>query len=212
MKFEIKHRFTGSVLFTIETENMRLALEAAVKDGANLRGAHLRGANLGGAHLRGANLGGADLRGANLGGADLRGANLGDAYLRGANLGGAYLGGADLGGADLRGANLGDAYLGGADLGDANLGGAHLRGAKIRDDIEVAQAPIQIGGLTWLVTIWDQHMQIGCEFHSHKEWMKFTKAEWIKMGGKDANALRISHKAALMALCDSHAAKVKEKP
>ncbi len=122
MKFEIKHRFTGSVLFTIETETMRLALEAAVKSGAN------------------------------------------------------------------------------------------LRGAKIRGGITVTQAPLQVLGLTWTVIIWDRHMQIGCEFHSHDEWRNFTDAEWIKMGGKDADTFRAAHKAVLMALCDSHAAKVKGKP
>ena len=147
MKFEIKHRFNGSILFTMETESIRLALEAAVKSGAYLRDAYLDGA---------------DLRGAHLDGADLRGAD--------------------------------------------------LRGAKIRDGIEIKQAPIQVIGLTWFVIIWDAHMQIGCEFHSHAEWRKFTKAEWVKMGGKDADKFRIAHKAAIMALCDSHAANVKDKP
>ncbi|KDC23021.1 pentapeptide repeat protein [Bordetella bronchiseptica E014] len=153
MKFEIKNRYTGAVLFTADvpddTESgliARVALEQAVERGANLRGADLGGAYLRGADLRGADLGGADLGGANLGGAylrgaDLGGANLGGAYLRGADLrgadlGGAYLGGANLGGAylggaDLRGADLRGADLGGADLGGANLGGAYLRGADL---------------------------------------------------------------------------------
>ena len=54
MLFEIKHRFSGSVLFSLETESLKLCVEAAVKDGANLYGADLRGA-----YLRGANLDGA---------------------------------------------------------------------------------------------------------------------------------------------------------
>ena len=152
MKFEIRSRWSGWVLFSLETESLKLAVEAGVKSGANLRaanlrGANLRGANLGAANLRGANLGAANLRGADLGGADLRaanlrGADLRDANLRGADLGGADLRGADLGGADLgaanlrganlRGANLGDANLRGANLGDANLRGADLRGADLR--------------------------------------------------------------------------------
>ena len=69
MLFEIKHRLSGSVLFSLETESLKLCVEAAVKDGAYLRGAYLRGA-----YLRGANLDGADLRGANLRGAYLDGA------------------------------------------------------------------------------------------------------------------------------------------
>ena len=84
MKFEIKHRYTQSVLFSLETKNLKLAVEAAVKTGAYLEGAYLEGAN-----LRGANLGGANLGGANLGGANLEGANLGGANLEGANLEGA---------------------------------------------------------------------------------------------------------------------------
>ena len=76
MIFKIKNRFTGHVLFSLETESLKLCVEAAVNDGANLDGANLDGAN-----LRGANLGGANLRGANL-----RGANLDGAYLDGAKL------------------------------------------------------------------------------------------------------------------------------
>ena len=76
---EIKHRFSGSVLFSLETESLKLCVEAAVKGGANLGGANLGGANLDGANLGGANLGGAYLDGANLGGAYLDGANLGGA-------------------------------------------------------------------------------------------------------------------------------------
>ena len=86
MKFEINSRWDSTVLFTCEAASLLLAVEAAVKEGANLEGANLRGANLEGANLRGANL-----RGANLEGANLRGANLEGANLRGADLEGAYL-------------------------------------------------------------------------------------------------------------------------
>ncbi len=63
MKFEIKNRYTGNILYQAEAESFHALVQAAVKAKANLYGA-----NLGGANLRGANLGGADLRGANLGG------------------------------------------------------------------------------------------------------------------------------------------------
>ena len=46
MKIDIKSWFTGKVLFSIETETWRLAMEAAVKSKANLRDANLGGANL----------------------------------------------------------------------------------------------------------------------------------------------------------------------
>ena len=44
MKFEIKARFTGTVLFSLETDSLRLCVEAAVMRGADLRGANLTGA------------------------------------------------------------------------------------------------------------------------------------------------------------------------
>ena len=49
MKFEIKHRFTGKVLFSLETKSLKVALELAIERDTNLRGADLRGANLRGA-------------------------------------------------------------------------------------------------------------------------------------------------------------------
>ena len=59
----IKHRFSESTLCEFDVETVKLAVETAVKDGANLRGANLHGANLYGSNLRGADLYGADLRG-----------------------------------------------------------------------------------------------------------------------------------------------------
>ncbi len=124
MKFEIKNRFIGEIIFSVETENFRMAVELAVKSGAYLFRANLSGANLSGAHLSGAHLSGADLSGANLSGANLSGAHLSGADLSGANLSGANLSGADLSGAHLSGAHLSGANLSGADLSGADLSGA----------------------------------------------------------------------------------------
>ena len=78
VKFEIKNRWTGSVIFEYEKENNTLkdTVEKAVEGGANLGGAYLEGANLEGADLRGAYLEGAYLGRANLRGAYLKGAYL----------------------------------------------------------------------------------------------------------------------------------------
>ena len=56
MRIEIKSWYSGGVLFSFETNSVKVALEAAVKSGANLgdadlRDAELRGADLGGARL-----------------------------------------------------------------------------------------------------------------------------------------------------------------
>ena len=111
IKLQINNRYTGKVIFELETANntiKKTLLEAIKQDAnlqdANLQGAYLQDANLRGAYLQGANLQGANLQGANLQDANLQGANLQDAYLQGAN---------------LQGANLQDAYLQGAYLRDA---------------------------------------------------------------------------------------------
>jgi uncharacterized protein YjbI with pentapeptide repeats len=91
---EIKHRYNGSVLLTVDRNTLSYA--------------YLSGANLSGANLSGADLSGANLSGANLSGADLSGADLSDA-----NLSGADLSGADLSGADLSGAKYGEYTMSG---------------------------------------------------------------------------------------------------
>ena len=111
MLFEIKYRFSGAVLFSLETESFKLCVEAAVKSGANLSGADLTRAD-----LSEVNLIRADLTRADLSGADLTRVNL----IR------ADLTRADLSGADLSGANLIRTNLSGADLTRADLSGANL--------------------------------------------------------------------------------------
>jgi len=93
MKIEIKHRYTGEVIYSYECESntIKRTVEKAVKDNANLEYANLeyadlRNANLRNANLRNANLWNADLENANLENANLENANLEDANLRNANL------------------------------------------------------------------------------------------------------------------------------
>ena len=66
MKFEIKSRWSGDVLFSLECGSWKICVEAALKSGADLNGADLSSANLNGADLYGANLSSANLRGADL--------------------------------------------------------------------------------------------------------------------------------------------------
>jgi hypothetical protein len=123
MRIEIKSWITGKILFEREAGSLKLAVELACKQGADLRDADLSDAVLRGAVLRGADLSDAVLRGA---------------VLRGADLSGAVLRGADLSDADLSGADLSDAVLRGAVLSDADLSDAVLRGAVLSDDQVIA--------------------------------------------------------------------------
>lgn len=52
MKFEIKNRFSGELIFSIETDSWKLAVEAAIKAKSNLSYANLSSANLRYADLR----------------------------------------------------------------------------------------------------------------------------------------------------------------
>ena len=106
----------GKEPLEIEADTVAEAVQYAVKNRLDLRGADLFRANLRGADLRMANLFGANLREADLRWADLSYADLREANLRGADLFRADLRGADLFRADLRGANLRWADLRKADV------------------------------------------------------------------------------------------------
>jgi len=86
MQFEIKSWLDNSVLFSLETESLKLCVEAAIKSGARLDRASLDGASLVGASLDGASLDGARLDGARLDRASLDRASLVGASLVGASL------------------------------------------------------------------------------------------------------------------------------
>jgi hypothetical protein len=142
MIYEIKHKITGRILFSLETSSMKLTVEAAVKANADLRSADLQYADLRSADLRSADLRSASLRSADLRYADLRSADLQYASLRSADL--RY---ADLQYASLRSADLRYADLRSADLRDADLQYTDLR--FFRDDLwaVLSSAPNEVMGL-----------------------------------------------------------------
>jgi hypothetical protein len=107
---------------------------------------------------------------------------------------------ANLEGANLEGANLEGANLEGANLEGANLEGANLEGAKWRDGITITKAPIQIYGLTWPVTILDEHMQIGCELHRLSDWEAFDDARIGRMDAHLAKKFWSENKDALLGM------------
>ena len=127
-------------------------------------------------------------------------ANLARANLARANLARANLARANLDGASLDGANLYGANLDGASLYGANLDGANLDGAKFGDGVTAARGIRQVLGLRWPVTIFDNHMRIGCQLHSLADWATFTKRDIVEMDGTDALLFWRRHKAMLLAL------------
>ena len=169
-KIQIRHRDTNAVLFECEAP---ADLSSGLRNA--LEKATQAGASLAGAYLARANLARADLDGANLARADLDGANLA---------------GADLDGADLDGANL----------AGADLDGAYLARAKFGDNVTAERGIRQVLGLQWPVTIFDNHMRIGCQLHSLADWATFTNREIVEMDGTDALLFWRRHKSMLLAL------------
>ena len=86
----------------------------------------------------------------------------------------------DLSYADLSSANLSYADLSSANLSYANLRGANLRGA-IGNNKEMKT--LQLG--TYIVTIYKEIIQIGCQNHSISEWENFDD-NYIKRMDTDA--------------------------
>lgn len=131
---------------------------------------------------------------ANLSRADLSGADLSGANLSGANLSLANLSGANLSRANLSGAYLSRAYLSGAYLSGADLSGADYMGIKIKN------IPTQILNLRWPILIFENHMQIGCKFHTHKEWSNFSDDEISAMDSEGLQDWK-KYKTVLMEMC-----------
>ena len=194
MKFEIKSRWTGAVIFTADIDcddgeshgiQLGLAVKVAVKADANLADAYMADAYMADANLAGANLADANLAGANLAGANLDRANLAGAYMVGANLDRANLAGAYMVGAYMVGANLADANLADANLADANLNGI----SGLNDWIKCIQIE------DWPITYTDEDMQIGCQRHPIALWETFSDAEIRAMDGRKAVAFWSKWKA-----------------
>ena len=82
MKFEIKNRWNSELIFSIEADNWKIAIELAIKSSADLCSADLRYVDLSSADLRSANLSSANLSSANLRSADLRYAKTDKRYLQ----------------------------------------------------------------------------------------------------------------------------------
>jgi uncharacterized protein YjbI with pentapeptide repeats len=132
MRFEIKNRWNGSMIFECDADSLKLAVELAISKRISLRDSDLSGSDLSGSNLRGSDLRGSNLRGSNLRGSDLRGSDLRVSDLRGSDLSGLNLRDSDLRGSDLSGSNLSGSNLSGSNLRGSNLRGSDLRVSDLR--------------------------------------------------------------------------------
>ena len=68
---------------------------------------------------------------------------------------------------------------------------------------DASVSPINIIGLRYPVTITDQHMLIGCEFHLISEWREFEGRRIAQMDGRASTRFWTAHKSTLLGICDS---------
>jgi Pentapeptide repeats (8 copies) len=133
---QIRHRFSGEVIYSAPAPSLGALVESAVSWGIDMSHADLAGVNLPRADLSGAQLSGANLARAILVGADFTGAKLAGATLASADMHGVILCKANLAGANLSDSNMtmangSWAFLAGADLSETNLTNANLTGANL---------------------------------------------------------------------------------
>ena len=84
----------------------------------------------------------------------------------------------------------------------ANLAGAYLAGANLAGEV-LTKAPISLINLYWSVLITGRYLRIGCQRHTHEEWVQFSDDQINQM---DRGALKFwrKWKTALLALCDQY--------
>lgn len=192
--FTIKNTTTGHIIFQGDFPSARACVENAAADRIPLHGADLRHLNLSGAMLDGADLSGALLDHANLGGANLSEALLDHASLRHVCLHGACLCFSRITHCDLRGASFGATDIAGSVMDGSlfcafALSGLNfidaesLAGCMVETDraawLAFSKPPVTLSGLSYPVTVFDEHVRIGPSFFSFDDWRIYTNDNHI---------------------------------
>ena len=68
-------------------------------------------------------------------------------------------------------------------------------------EAQVSVTPLYLSGLTYSVTITDQHMAIGCQVHAIAEWRAFDDRRIAEMDGATGSRFWRDMGPALLALC-----------
>ncbi len=143
--FKIKHRFTRKILFQKECESFKECVEAACVCNLDFSFSDLSCCALYYSNLIVTNFTGCDFRCS-----DFKYVN-------------------------FTGCNFTDCNLIGCDFSWCNFNHSIFKNTIITEEGDVInEIPIQITGLKWTVTIFDQHMKIGCELHKFSDWESFS--------------------------------------
>jgi uncharacterized protein YjbI with pentapeptide repeats len=150
-----------------------LILREASLDHCDLAYTDLRGVDFTGASLHGADMAGVNAIYANFSGADLSDADLSDASLRGTN---------------FYGADMSEACIVRAHMVRANITGVNLQGANLRDMLGDG-ARIRTHTIEgYIINIYDDRIQIGCENRSRKAWELMSAIDILKLTKNNCDA------------------------
>ena len=110
---------------------------------------------------------------------------------------------------DIPEANVKAGDLGGYLEKEENLciSGAAWVSGEAQVSGEASISPICISGFRWIVTITDNHMRIGCQFHEIEAFEAFTDREIASVDGKHSLRFWRENKGWLMTLARTHAKK-----
>ena len=161
----IRHRETGELLFSYDSED---------PEKFEFQGKDLRHADFNRETLCNANFSGAYLSNANFERALLLDANFHEAYLTNAVFDRALLQRANFYKASLRDASLRKAILTDTTFHSAFMEGANVRGARAWDTVGDGTVIQTIQTDPYTINITEDAIQIGCERHTHAEWMEFS--------------------------------------
>lgn len=79
--------------------------------------------------------------------------------------------------------------------------GRHVLGRHVPGGTLTTKQPIFIGGMTWEITLTDEHMTIGCQHHALADWWQFDDDANKRMDVRQALAFWKAHKAMLIGIC-----------
>ena len=106
-----------------------------------------------------------------------------DAVIKGGVIKGGEIWGGEIRGGEIRGGVIRGGVIRGGEIRGGEIRGGVIWGGEIRGGV-IKITPIFLAGLRWDITVTSEHMTIGCQHFTHKEWEGFTRVEITPMASK----------------------------
>ena len=141
-------------------------------EGGTIWGGTIEGGTIWGGTIWGGTIEGGTIRGGTIEGGTIRGGTIRGGAIRGGAIRGGTIYGGTIDGGTIRGGTIrGGAIRGGAIYGGAIYGGT-IRGGTIRGGNVTRDVTFVCGAIPYQVTITDDFVGVGCQWHSPEHWLK----------------------------------------